>query len=223
LIVDDTVWADLVAAGIPPDRVTGYGALDLPRDVGPAAPATWTSYDLVLSTESLRTSATTGSQADEAVRHSVVVATFGRGDTKVEIRRIDAEGARDPSAGTSHDTTAAARQGAALSRNPSIDFAPAAQQLLTDGKVDVRVMTTLVALAVDHPLQVTAFPADPAETAAEATPPPRRIAELQVASSTDAEAIAGLLRAQQAPYRPAHIDIRPDGHMTVTYEPAPLS
>ena len=214
LIVDDAIATDLVQAGIRPERVAGYAALDLPRDVGPPAPGTWTAYDLLVSTEALRTTPATDSPAAAALRHSVVVATFGAGNERVEVRRIDPE-ATDRFA---HDSTTAARQGAALADNPAIDFAPAARRVLVAGEVDERVTTTLVALAVDRPLEVTAFPADPAEPG----DVPRRIVALQAGSSADARAVAEVLRAQQAPYRPAHIETGPDGQVTLTYAPAPL-
>lgn len=214
LIVDDAIWADLVEAGFPPERVAGYAALDLPRDVGPPAPGTWTAYDLVVSTEALRARGAADSQAAAAVAHSVVVATFGAGDTRVEVRRIDPEAADR----LEHDPATAARQGAALARNPSLELASPARRLLVAGEVDERVMTTLVALATDRPLQVTAFPADPAE----ADGVPRRIVELQAGSSADARAVAEFLRAQQAPYRPAHIETGPGGQVTLTYAPTPL-
>ena len=90
----------------------------------------------------------------------------------------------------------------------------------TAGEVDSRVMTVLVALATDDPLEVVGFPADPAEIDAGV---PRRVVELRFGSRDEARAAGTVLEAQQAPYRPADIEIDPDGQVTVTYVPAPLT
>lgn len=218
LIADDALAVDLIEAGIAPERVAGAGALDLPRDVGPPAPGAWTAYDVVVSTEALRAGAVTGSQADEALGHSAVVATFGAGAARVEVRRIDADAARPTPPAGDHDPVTAARQGDALTRNPAIELTSPARGVLVAGGVDERVMTTLVALATGRDLQVAAFAADPAEVG----DMPRRIVELDAGSASEARDIAAVLRAQEPPYRPVYIDVRPDGQLTVTFAPVPL-
>ncbi len=79
VIVDDAISVDLLEAGADPGQVTGYAALDTaPRQ----------DHDLVMVTETLCAFPAGHPQAAAAVRHSTVVATFGSGPTRVDIRRI---------------------------------------------------------------------------------------------------------------------------------------
>jgi hypothetical protein len=226
LIVDDAMWVELVESGFHPEQVAGYATLAMDPDVGlrPSGLGGWADYRVVVSTASLRALPDTYPQADEALRHSELVAAFGRGRDRVEVRRIVPDGTAGPgpTGATANDANdldiiAAATAGAALVRNPSIEFAPAARDALIAGEVDERLMTTLVALAVDRELQVSDFPVDPAEAETDA---PRRIVEVRAASDGDAHAIAGVLHAQQAPYRPAEVDLGTNGLVTVSYRPA---
>ena len=209
LVADDAVWVDLVEAGLSPQQVAAATAFDLPDDVGPPAPGPWSDYDVVLSTGTVRDIP----EAAAALRGSVVLATFGTGADRVEIRRIGAP------AGESGGADVVA-QGEGLARNPSVLLTDEARAALVAGEVDSRVMTVLVALATDDPLEVVGFPADPAEIDAGV---PRRVVELRFGSRDEARAAATVLEAQQAPYRPADIEIDPDGQVTVTYVPAPLT
>lgn len=208
LVADDAVWVDLVEAGLSPQQVVASTTFDLPEDVAPPAPGTWGDYDVVLSTDSVRDVP----EAEAALRGSVALATFGTGADRVEIRRI---GARSDDNGGA-DVVA---QGEGLARNPSVQLTDEAREALVAGEVDSRVMTMLVALATDDPLEVVAFPADPAEVEAGVA---RRVVELRFGSRDEARAAAAVLEAQQAPYRPADVEIDPDGQVTVTYVPAPL-
>ena len=211
LVVDDVAWVDLVEAGIPVERLTGHTALALPDDVGRPQPGEgrWADHQVVLSTAALRADAPAG-----VLRDAVPLAVFGVGDDRVELVRIGAP----PEA--VHDEAAAADQGAALAQNPSVQLTTAARRVLVGGRVDLRLMTTLVALGTARPYEVSAFPADRAEVEAGA---PRRVAELRFATPEDARLAADILRVQQPPYRPADVEITEDVQVVVTYEPAPLA
>jgi len=137
-----------------------------------------------------------------------ILATFEIAGQRVDV--VDLE-TRDAA-----DTT---DQGAALARNPALDLSAAARRDLVAGRVDARLTTTLVALGTTGEVEVTAFPADPAEVPARA---PRRVVELRFSSVADARAAVGILEAQQPPYLPAAVT-RDGRDVVVTYRPQPFS
>lgn len=219
LIVDDVMWVDLVEAGFDPEQVATYSALGTDPNLGPALAGTWRDYDVMVSTAALRSPTDPYPEARTALQRSIPLAEFGS-DQKVQVRSIVAEGPIPAANVHDHDPVAAASLGDALTRNPSITFATEALDALSAGEVDERLMTPLVALAVDHRFEVSSFPLDPAEAS---TGAPRRVVEVRVVSDAEANAMADMLRAQEAPYRPADIEVGPNGALTVTYPPAPLS
>lgn len=220
LIVDNVMWVDLVQAGVRPQRVASYSDLGMDPDLGPAAAGSWRDYQVLVSTAALRAPADQYPEVRTPLRRSIPLADFGSEQNRVQVRRIVAEGPVSAAIVHEHDPVAAASLGDALTRNPSITFAADAADALSAGEVDERLMTPLVALAVDHRFEVSRFPLDAAEAGMGA---PRRVVELRVASADEARAMADMLRAQEAPYRPAKIDVGTDGALTVTYPPAPLS
>ena len=209
LVTDDALWADLVVAGVPADRVTATGALELPADVGPVAPA-WEDHQVVVATAAVRDAAPAGLLDD-----AVPLALFGSGAERIEVLRVG------PRPDLPHDVDAAAAQGTALTRNPALVLAMGPAEDLAAGRVDTRLTTTLVALAAAGPVELRELPAPPAEQAAGM---PRRVAVLGFGSPEEARSAAGLLRAQQPPYLPARVDLdAAAGQVTVTYLPAPLA
>jgi hypothetical protein len=88
LLVDDAVWVDLVSRGRPAERVVWYYKLDTDRDVKASYPRGWRDFHYVMSTQSLRGFPDSLPQVAQAMRHSRVVASFGRGPGRVEIRRV---------------------------------------------------------------------------------------------------------------------------------------
>ena len=95
LLVDNTLWLDLVRAGYPQRHVVWYYKLDLDPGVGDEFPGGWRDFDYVVSSESLRSTVYLVPSVRAAVEHSRVVARFGRGRTRMEIRRIE-EGRHGP-------------------------------------------------------------------------------------------------------------------------------
>ena len=89
--MDNTTWVDLVERGIPARNVVWFWKLDLDPGVSSLYPGGYRGFDYVLSSDIMRAS----KQAPvtrAAIEHSCVVATFGRGENRVEVRRIgDAE------------------------------------------------------------------------------------------------------------------------------------
>jgi hypothetical protein len=88
LIVDDAIWVDLVEAGADPDQVTGYAALDADPSLGGDQPRPWRDHDVVVTTSAFRSFPAGHPELAAAVRSSIVVAAFGEGADRVEVRRI---------------------------------------------------------------------------------------------------------------------------------------
>lgn len=223
LIADDAQWVDLVEAGMSIDRLAGYAAFDADRDVGIQPERRWQDYDVVVSVDSLRGFPGRYPEVRAALRNSVVLAVFGAGEDRVEVRRILPGGpdrTATATAASGHDAAAAADAGAELARNPSVDLTPAARRALLAGEVDQRIMATLVAVAADRPLSVSSFTSDPAEVG---TGAPYRSVVFRARSDDDAGAIRRLLADQVPPHRASRIEVGPGAEMTVTYPLIALS
>jgi hypothetical protein len=222
LIVDDALWVDLVAA-MSVSRVARYTTFDADAAVGVRPRAVWRDYDVLVSIGSPRAFSDRHPEVRTALRSSVVLAVFGAGENRVEVRKILPEGpdqAARASAASGHDPAAAAQAGAELARNRSVDLSPSARRALLAGKVDERIMATLVAVAADRPVSVMSFTSDPAEAG---TGAPYRSVSLRARTDDDARAIRRLLADQVPPHRPADIEVGPQAQMTVTYPHTALS
>ena len=101
IIVDDTMWLDLVRQGF--DEHTGvvwFFKLDSTNNLDPSVaqqlPNGWREFNFIVSTPYLRRSLVEmpgGLQpVRDALKSSRVVATFGAGDNTVEVRAIDPQG-----------------------------------------------------------------------------------------------------------------------------------
>jgi hypothetical protein len=90
LLVDDALWVDLVQRGYRPGQVIWFYKLDTDRDIQGRYPRGWREFDYLISTATLRSFPDSLPQAREAQRRSKVVATFGRGAQRVEIRKVQA-------------------------------------------------------------------------------------------------------------------------------------
>lgn len=97
VLVDDTVWADLVTHGFPAARVIWFYKLDFVANLDPSVRREIQSYrdfGLVLSTPTIRTQLADGGPQTyaivrQALAHSRVVASFGSGAGRVEVRAIE--------------------------------------------------------------------------------------------------------------------------------------
>jgi hypothetical protein len=88
LLVDDSLWVDLVERGYPPGQVIWFYKLDTDRDIQGRYPRGWREFDYLVSSETLRSFPDSLPQARETLRRSKVVASFGRGAQRVEIRKV---------------------------------------------------------------------------------------------------------------------------------------
>ncbi|MEV5877198.1 glycosyltransferase family 39 protein [Streptomyces sp. NPDC052101] len=91
VLVDDALWLDLVHAGYRP----GLGAIwfykaDLDPAVSRTMPHGWQDIDYVVASPTVRRDAKGLPNVKAAIRHSTPVATFGTGEDRIEIRRIQA-------------------------------------------------------------------------------------------------------------------------------------
>jgi hypothetical protein len=135
-----------------------------------------------------------------AVDAPLVIASFGSGADRVEVRAVAPDGAAalQASLATGHARLVSA--GAQLLANKNIQASPAARASLLAGRVDPRLLVTLSALAADMPLRLVAFD-DSSPGASPAIP--LRGAELGAGSLAGLAAALTFLHAQQSPYRPA--------------------
>jgi hypothetical protein len=97
ILVDDTFYVNLVNGGFAPRfGVVWFYKLDYSTNLDPLVvrhlPGGWRAFDYVLSTSVIRSALahSPGSldQVRQALAHSTVIATFGNGPGRVEVRRI---------------------------------------------------------------------------------------------------------------------------------------
>ncbi|GAA3770200.1 ArnT family glycosyltransferase [Streptomyces chiangmaiensis] len=90
VLVDDALWLDLVHAGYRPGLgVIWFYKADLDPAVAKTMPRGWRDIDYVVASPTVRRDAVDLPNVKAAIEHSTPVATFGTGDDRIEIRRID--------------------------------------------------------------------------------------------------------------------------------------
>ncbi|MFJ9932336.1 ArnT family glycosyltransferase [Streptomyces virginiae] len=92
VLLDDALWLDAVHHGFEP----GSGAIwfykaDLDPAVSRTLPGGWRDIDFVVSSPTVRRDAVDLPTVKAALEHSSVVAVFGSGEDRIEIRRTDRE------------------------------------------------------------------------------------------------------------------------------------
>lgn len=97
VLLDDALWLDAVHHGFEP----GLGAIwfykaDLDPAVTQTLPRGWRDIDYVVSSPTVRRDARDLPNVKAALEHSTVVAVFGEGEDRIEIRRTDRAEATDP-------------------------------------------------------------------------------------------------------------------------------
>ncbi len=96
LLVDDTVWSDLVSHGYAPSQVVWFYKLDFVNNLDPSVRQRIHGYGdlhIMLSTPVIRAALHDNTPHSltlvrDALAHSTVVATFGQGPQRIEIRTI---------------------------------------------------------------------------------------------------------------------------------------
>jgi hypothetical protein len=127
-----------------------------------------------------------------------VIASFGSGATRVDVRTIAPAGASSFRTQLDAEQTALASAGRQLLGNKNIRAATSAQAALRGGQVDARLLTILSLLSAQMPVLLLGFTGAPGAGLGA----PLRGAEIGVTSSAAQSAVVALLDAQQSPYRP---------------------
>jgi len=137
-----------------------------------------------------------GQQADRYA--PALVASFGSGDARIEVRVIEPGGAAAYRAALRADLAARTAAGAQLLQDPHIRFTGPDAARLRAGQVDARLLATIAALASQYAFRVTAF-----GDAAPGAPGLFRAVSITGIGRGLAAALA-MVRAQTPPYLPAH-------------------
>jgi len=127
-----------------------------------------------------------------------LIAGFGSGEARVEVRVIEPGGAAAYRAAVRADLATRAAVGAQLLQNPRIRFTGPDAARLRAGQVDARLLATIAALASQYAFRVTAF-----GDAAPGAPVLFRAVSITGIGRGLATALA-MVRAQAPPYLPAH-------------------
>ena len=176
--------------------------------------------EVVVSTATIRNMF--GSQLD-TVYAPTVLASFGAGNTRIDVRVIAPDGAAAYLSALRTDLQQRKTFGAALAGTSRVTLSPAARRQMDAGQVDAQLLVTIEYLAAQHPVNVLAF----GDLAAGASPGvPLRSATLAETSTANLRSMLAGLRVQQGPYRAAHIETtRFDGQPVLVIEfaaPSPL-
>lgn len=178
--------------------------------------------DLVVATPALRSQF--GARL-ASVYAPVVIASFGSGAARIDIRAVAADGTAAYDSALAADRSARIAAGEQLIGNRHIAMTAAARVVLRAGQVDPRLLATLAALAAQQPLRILAF-GDPSPGASAAVP--LRSVELAPAKAgTQAAArlrvMISFLQGQRPPFLPAMAALVHQSALSVEYAaPSPL-
>ena len=143
-----------------------------------------------------------------AVYAPLVLAGFGSGANRVEVRATAPDGVVALEAVVSAQQASARSAGQQLLRNRTVQATPAARQDLLEGRVDARLLANLSVLSSQWPFKLVAF--DGAPPGASPAVPLRGV-QLSATSAAGRSAILAFLHAQRGMYRPAMAAAASDG------------
>ena len=143
-----------------------------------------------------------------AVYAPLVLAAFGAGANRVEVRDVAPDGAAALAAEISAQRASLRSAGQQLLRNRTIQATPAARAALLAGRVDARLLANLSVLSSQQSITLVAF--DDAPPGASSTVPLRGV-QLSATSAAGRSAILAFLHAQRGTYRPAMAAATSDG------------
>jgi hypothetical protein len=188
---DSEMCNSLQAAGVPAGRLYEFQ----PTTQDPLAAT------VVVATPAVR--ALFGARLS-SVYAPLLIATFGTGAERVEVRGVWPGGTAAFNASLKTDVSARIGAGDQLLTNKNVQASPAAQADLKDGTVDPRLLVTLSALAAKLPVQLIMFDDSSPGASAEV---PLRGAEIGASSASGLSTIMGFLAAQQSDYLPSKYTI----------------
>ena len=161
----------------------------------------------------------------QSVYAPVVIASFGTGTGRIDIRAIAPDGAAAYESALAADRRSRISAGSQLLRNPRIIVTGDARNSLSAGDVDPRLLMMLAALAVQQPLRIAAF-GDPSPGASPAVP----LRSVQIAplgpgamAESSLRAMLSFIAAQRQPFQPLRAAFVSSSALTVEYAaPSPL-
>jgi hypothetical protein len=220
LVVDEAMVVDLLRAGWADDTVVGYQSVASAAAPAVDLPVGWQSAAFVVTPAAA--AAADAPRVREARSITRVVATFGSGADAVEVRQF--AGAMDAAAVVRGESSALRRElGAELVENPAIVLGDADRALLTEGRVDERIIAVLGALSSAGDVEVAGFPVAAGEEG-------RALREVALIS-VDGQALVyegqlttrgmAVVDALAGPYAPDKTSI--DGHRLVLRFPLPTA
>ena len=212
---DPAMCAALAASGVAAGRLLILGTAT-PDPLG---------SDLVVSTPAVRSQF--GARL-ASVYAPEVIASFGSGAGRIDIRAIAPDGTAAYDSALAEDRGARISAGRQLIDNRRITIPAAARAALRAGHVDPRILTVLAALAAlaaQHPLRILTF-GDPSPGASAAMPlRGAEIAPARAGTRTAARlrSMLSFLRAQRLPFLPARAVITGQSVLSIAYAaPSPL-
>jgi hypothetical protein len=184
---DPTMCAALQAAGVPASRLLVLQ----PGSFDPLGATVIVATQVVRSQFGARLA---------SVYAPLVIASFGSGANRIDIRAAAPQGSSEFEAQLASDRQARIEAGRQLLTNKNVQATAVARQELLQGDVDPRLLVTLSALASKMSLSLIAFD----DSSPGASPDvPLRGAEIGAAESAGLTAILAFLEAQQTTYQPA--------------------
>jgi hypothetical protein len=159
LMVDDSMWLDLVEAGFQRTKVVWYHKVDTDPEVAAMAPNGWRDYDYVISTNSIRNDYDGAPIVAQARTNSVVVASFGDGEEAVSVHRVHPEGAEAAKKDEELDRLDRIAAGKALARSDALLMSTAARKVVVGGRVDARILLGLRRATSVGTVTIDAIPA----------------------------------------------------------------
>lgn len=154
LLVDDSMWVDLVRDGFAQDNVIWFYKIDTDGAVEAESPNGWKDSDYVVTTDSVRTSAGGSPDVQKALANSTVVATFGTADQMVDVRQIHPQGTDAAKAQAAVEKTALTAAGTQLASNPNLVGSAALKKQLRAGQLGARASVVLGQLLATGPVSV---------------------------------------------------------------------
>jgi hypothetical protein len=178
--------------------------------------------DLVVATSAVRNQF--GARL-ENVYAPALIASFGSGAGRIDIRAIAPDGTAAYKSALAADRRSRITAGTQLLRNPRIAVSAAARAALSEGDVDPRLLMMLAALAVEQPVRVSAF-GDPSPGAGQRVPlRSARLAALRsgAQAGSSLRSMLSFFAAQQQPFLPLRAGLAGTSALTVEYPaPSPL-
>ena len=89
VLVDDSVWLDLVTHGFPSNQVVWFYKLGTDPGVQRRFPGGWRDFQYIVSSDTMRGAVGGRAWLGSALQHSTAVVSYGSGPLRVVIRHVD--------------------------------------------------------------------------------------------------------------------------------------